>query len=107
MSQQAPQPRTQELLELTQEQRALLIEEISAKGFEPGCWLRVDDGDLTHDVVEVRRVIDAVGEMEPLEGDLSEIEEFDGEHAWDPPEDGDDGWVIITQSCDLIRDVAD
>jgi hypothetical protein len=26
---------------------------------------------------------------------------------WDPPDDGADAWIIISQSCDLVRDVRD
>ena len=99
--------RLQELLALDQDARCNLVKEISAKGFEPGCWLRVDDGDLSHSATDRREAIDALAGMEALACDLSGIDEFEGEHPWNPPADGRDAWIIISQSCDLVRDVAD
>ena len=99
--------RFNELLALGQDARCQLVKEISAKGFEPGCWLRVNDGDLRHSAVEARDALAALGGFDALECDLSELLEFDGEHPWDPPADGQDAWIVISQSCDLIRDVAD
>ena len=47
-------PRLTELLGLGQDARLALAADISRRGFEPGCWLRVDDGDLISDVGQSR-----------------------------------------------------
>lgn len=105
----APQHvRLTELLALDQGARVALAAEISARGFEPGCWLRVDDTDLVHPADAREFVVGALMGMERLPpGALAGVEEFDGEHAWDPPIDGEPAWVIISQTCDLVRDVRD
>ena len=105
----APQlqhPRLTELLALDQGARVALVDAISAKGFEPGCWVRVDDADLVDTAAARELVVQALKGLERLPGGaLADVEEFDGEHPWDPPNDGADAWVIISQSCDLVRDV--
>src|SRR5450755_5029192 len=99
-------PHLVELLALDQGARVALVETISAKGFEPGCWIRVDDCELIA-TPEVRSlVVDGVERLERLPpNSVSGIAEFDDEHAWVPPDDGDPAWIIVSQSCDLIRDV--
>lgn len=99
--------RLTELLGLDQDARFALIADVSKRGFEPGCWLRVDDVDLVADVTQVRDLMGQLAVMDPVERTLDGEEEFDGEHPWDPPADGEDAWTIISQSCDLVRDIRD
>ena len=103
----ASHPRLEELLALDQGARLALVETISTKGFEPGCWVRVDDGELVSTVAkrELARELKEMAKLPP--GMLAAIDEFEGEHPWDPPSDGADAWIIISQSCDLVRDVRD
>jgi len=100
-------PRLVELLALDQHARLELIKAISASGVEPGCWIRIDEADLTHDSIAVRDTLDALQQLDKLAGDLSDIPEFDGEHTWQPPDDGEDAWVIVSQTCELVRDARD
>jgi hypothetical protein len=69
--------RLDELLALDQDARCELVREISSRGFEPGCWLRVHDTDLSHRAVDGRAVIDALGGLAELECDLTDLEEFE------------------------------
>jgi hypothetical protein len=105
----APQhPRLTELLALDRDARVALAAGISAKGFEPGCWVRVEDRDIVNSSDAREFVVGALRGMERLPpGALLGLEEFEGEHEWDPPADGELAWVIISQSCDLVRDVRD
>ena len=98
-------PRLAELTQLDQGARLAQVETLSAKGFEPGCWLRIDDADLTTDAGDVRALLEGLDAMERLS--IGAVEEFEGEHPWDPPTDGEPAWIIISQTCDLVRDVRD
>lgn len=101
-------PRLTELATLGQCARVALVEEIHAQGFEPGCWIRVDDSELIGTATArelVGQTLQTLDKLAP--GSLGAIEEFEGEHRWDPPTDGHSAWIIISQSCDLIRDVRD
>ncbi|HST56252.1 MAG TPA: hypothetical protein VLJ42_10235 [Solirubrobacteraceae bacterium] len=101
-------PRLDELLRLDRDARLKLIQEISAKGFEPGCWIRLEDADLMHGAIAVRDMVWALERIEKLPaGALLGVEEFEGEHPWNPPADGESAWIIISQTCDLVRDVRD
>jgi hypothetical protein len=97
-------PLLDELLRLSVDQRIALVETISAKGFEPGCWVEVDDADLV-DVMSACEMSAELSLMPRLQ--VGEVAEFEGEHPWDPPTSGQSGWVIIGQVCDLSRDVRD
>jgi hypothetical protein len=101
-------PRLTELATLDQGARVALVEEISAKGFEPGCWIRVDDSELIATSTARDIVLLTLANLDKLPPrSLSAVHEFEGEHPWDPPNDGQPAWIIISQSCDLIRDVRD
>lgn len=98
-------PRLAELLALDEPQRRELVAEIARLGYEPGCWISPADADLVHAAPEARELLSAAEMMEPVEH--AEGEEFVGEHPWDPPGAGERGWVIISQVCDIARDVDD
>jgi hypothetical protein len=101
-------PRLDELLGLGQDARVSLVKTISAMGFEPGCWVCVHDGELISSVQARELMGAAIKRIEKLPRDtLAGIKEFEGEHSWDPPIDGEPAWVILSQSCDLVRDVRD
>lgn len=107
----APNPdhaRLTELLELDQGARIALAEAVGAKGLEPGCWVRVDDTELISPADARQLIVDALKHLEKLPvSALADLTEFDDEHPWDPPDDGESAWIIISQSCDLVRDVRD
>lgn len=98
--------RLAELVVLDPDQRVALASAISTGGYEPGCWIQCEDSDLLHTAIDVREVLRDASQLDLIESALDGIEEFAGEHAWDPPAPGETGWVVISQSCDLIRDVA-
>jgi hypothetical protein len=62
----APHPRLTELAALDQGARVALVHEISAKGFEPGCWIRVDDGELIDAAIARQLMVETLGAVEKL-----------------------------------------
>ena len=103
----AGHPSLDELARYTVQQRIDLMRAMSAKGFEPGCWIEVDDNQL----IDSRSARDFIaGHAAAFErlrsSSWAGIDEFDGEHpSRPPPQDGRDRWVIISQSCELARDI--
>jgi hypothetical protein len=99
----ASSPRLAELGALDETGRRELVAEIARRGYEPGCWITPADSDLIHAAPEARELLAAVEGMGRI--DHAEGEEFSGEHPWDPPAVGEGGWVVISQVCDIARDV--
>ncbi len=95
-----------ELLQLDQERRLALITRISELGFGPGCWLRVPEDRIIHPVEAARFIGELLPGIARLDAHDS-IEEFDGELPWAPPTDGEPAWLIVSQVCDLVRDISD
>jgi hypothetical protein len=97
-------PRLIELSGLDPGAHRALIERITEAGYQPGCWLDPPAEDLLAGPLDPLLGLEQTAELTPEE--LSEPKEFDGTHSWDPPQGGEAGWVIISQVCDLVRDLA-
>lgn len=96
-----------QLLGLTAQDRAHLVADIGRRGFQPGCWLEVDPADLIVSAIDLLDVSERASLLDRLAPAVPPVEEFDGVHPWDPPAPGTKAWVVLTQTCDLVRDVRD
>src|SRR4051794_18517624 len=71
-------PRSVEtLMALTSEERIALVAEISAEGWEPGCWIEVDDDDLITTAAARDLITKQVEQLDPVL--IPDLREFEGE----------------------------